>query len=314
MKEARTGDTICDMQHPILLEPIRFAEAVVSRSIEPQSSADKQKLIDTLNLLIREDPTSRLACRCRYRANIDQRHGCAAPGNQAAPAWNAISTSRCAVSKPRVNYKETLRDPVRIVGECVKQAGTAGLFGKVTVEFEPYKGDGPISVVNKLKPETLTPLYVAAAEQGIRGALQSGELGYPVMNVRATIIDGEMDLQFSNETAFQAAGADAVHKALRDNMVLLEPVMHLEVTVPEEHLGPITADLNSRRAEIKQLLMRGKLRVIEALVPLRLMFDYADKARSLSQGRASYTMEPCSYAPAPDEVLRRLLGSGDDSW
>jgi elongation factor G len=120
-----------------------------------------------------------------------------------------------------------------------------------------------------------------------------------------------MDLQLSNEVAFQMAGQDAVNRALRNNIVLLEPVMHLEVTVPEEYLGPVTADLNARRAEISQLLARGKLRAIEALVPLARMFDYSDKVRSLTQGRAGWTMEPHAYTPAPDEVLRRLLGSGD---
>jgi elongation factor G len=211
------------------------------------------------------------------------------------------------VGQPNVSYRETLRNPIRVEGECLKHAGTAGLFAKLTVEFEHHKGDQPITVVSRVAPETLTPLLVASAEQGLRGALQSGELGYPVMDVRATIVGGQMDPQLSNETGFQAAGADAVHKALRDNILLLEPVMHLEVTVPEEYLGPVTADLNARRAEIREVLMRGKLRVIEALVPLRRMFDYADKVRSLSQGRASSTMEPHSYAPAPDEVLQQML-------
>ena len=186
----------------------------------------------------------------------------------------------------------------------MRQTGTAGLFAKVTVEFEPFKGEQPITVVNRLAPDKLTPLFIASAEQGIRGALQSGELGFPVMNVKATLVDAQMDQQFSNEMAFQSAGADAVHKALRDNIVLLEPIMRLEVTVPEEYLGAVQSDLMVRRAEIDQMLMRGNLRVIEARVPLRLMFDYADRVRSLSQGRASSTMEPHAYAPAPDEVLR----------
>jgi elongation factor G len=121
-----------------------------------------------------------------------------------------------------------------------------------------------------------------------------------------------MDLELSSEAAFQAAGADAVHQALRDNIVLLEPVMRLEVTIPEEYLGAVTGDLNARRAEITEVLTRGKLRVVEALVPLRRMFDYADKVRSLSQGRASYTMEPHAYRPAPDEVLRGLLHPEDE--
>src|SRR5262249_10465302 len=148
--------------------------------------------------------------------------------------------------------------------ECVKQAGTAGLFAKVNVEFEPSKGAQSIVVESRLKPDILLPAYVAAAEKGIRGAAFSGELGFPVINVRAVIVGGKMDVQFSNDVAFEAAGADAVNRALKGNMVLLEPVMHLEVTVPEEFLGAVAADLNARRAVISQLLTRGKLRVIEA--------------------------------------------------
>jgi elongation factor G len=311
LRESITGDTLCETQHPILLEQIQFAEAVVSRSIEPQSSADKQKLLDVLNLLKREDPT--------FAWRVDPETGQTLMNGMGVLHLDVKQHRierdfrlRVRVGKPYVSFRETLRQPKRQVGECVRQAGTAGLFAKVTVEFEPYKGEQPVTVVSRLKPDRLLPAYVAAAEQGIRGALQSGQLGYPVINVKATLVDGEMDLQLSNEIAFQAAGADAANEALRDNILLLEPVMHLEVTVPEEYLGPISADLNARRAEITQMLTRGKLRVIEALVPLRSMFDYSDKVRSLSQGRASWTMEPKSYAPAPEEVLRGLLHSGED--
>jgi elongation factor G len=311
LRDSITGDTLCETQHPILLEPIHFAEAVVSQSIEPQSSADKDKLVDTLNALKREDPT--------FEWRVD-----AETGQTLMSGMGILHLEikrhrmerdfglRVRVGKPRVSYRESLRQPIRIEGECVRQAGGAGLFAKVTVEFEPFKGDVPITVINRLDPEALPPLLVAAAEHGLRGALQSGELGYPVMNVKATLVDAEMDEQFSNETAFQAAGADAVHKALRNNFVLLEPVMHLEVTVPEEFLGPVTADLNARRAEIQEVLTRGKLRVVEALVPLAKMFDYADKVRSLSQGRASSTMEPHSYRQAPDDFLRGLLNPEDN--
>ena len=131
------------------------------------------------------------------------------------------------------------------------------------------------------------------------------------MNVRAVIVGGEVDEQFSNETAFQAAGADAVRKAMRDNSVLLEPVLRVEVTTPEEFLGPVTADLNARRAEIKDLLSRGKTRIVEALVPAAKMFDYADEVRSISQGRASPSMEPHDYRPAPPEVLDAMLHPED---
>jgi elongation factor G len=216
------------------------------------------------------------------------------------------------VSKPRVSYRETLARPVEVEGECVRQAGTSGLFAKVNVAFEPWQGDHPVAVVSRVPDEVLPPPFVAAAQRGIQGALHSGELGFPVINVKATITGGKLDPEFSNEIAFEAAGADAVNRALRDNMVLLEPVMHLEVTVPEEFLGAVNADLNARRAEITDVLIRGKLRVIEALVPLAKMFDYADKVRSLTQGRAGYTMEPRSYAPAPDDVLRGFLGHDFD--
>jgi elongation factor G len=204
-----------------------------------------------------------------------------------------------------------LRRNIQVEGECIKQAGASGLFAKLTVAFEAKKSVPTIEVASTVAPEVLPPLLASAAEQGIRGALQSGELGYPVINVQATIVGGQIEQDLSNEVAFQAAGADAVHKALRDNFILLEPVMHTEVTVPEEYLGPVTADMNARRAEITQIHIRGKLRVIEALVPLAKMFDYSDKVRSLSQGRASWTMEPKAYAPVPDEVLRELLGPSD---
>jgi elongation factor G len=307
LRESITGDTLCDAQHPILLEPIHFAEAVVSQSIEPQSSADKDKLTATLDALKREDPT--------FNWRVDAETGQTLM-NGMGLLHLEIKQHRMErdfglkvrVGKPRVSYREALRRPVEVVGECIKQAGTAGLFAKVTVAFAPCKGDPPIQVVSRVAPEVLPPLFVAAAERGIRGALQSGNLGYPVINVQATILGGQLDEQLSNEVAFEAAGADAVNQALRDNADLLEPVMRLEVTVPEEYLGPISGDLNARRADIVQLLTRGKLRVVEAHVPLRLMFDYSDKVRSLSQGRASWTMEPHSYAPVPDEVLRRLLG------
>src|SRR5262249_32848337 len=157
-------------------------------------------------------------------------------------------------------------------GECVRHAGASGLFAKLTVQFEPHKREQQVVIDNRIPPEALPPELLAAAEGGIRGALSSGELGYPVINVKATMLAAQVQEGLSNDIAFTAAGTDAVHKALRDNMVLLEPVMRVEVTVPEEYLGPITADLNARRAEITQVLARGKLRVIEALVPLRLMF------------------------------------------
>jgi elongation factor G len=281
-KDSITGDTLCDPQHPIILEQIQFAEAVVSMSIEPESSADKDKLVDALDRLKREDPTF------TWRVDPDT-------GQQLMSGMGVLHLEvkrhrlerdfrlKVRVSKPRVSYRETLRRAITVEGECVRQAGTAGLFAKLTVAFESLPSGKGIVVVNAL------------AE------------GYPVIDMKATLRAAQMDEQLSNDIAFTAAAADAVRRAMRDNFVLLEPVMHCEVTIPEEYLGPVTADLNARRAEIREVLTRGRLRIIEALVPLRLMFDYSDKVRSLTQGRASWTMEPSAYAPVPEDILRQML-------
>src|SRR5438445_4978146 len=306
LRDSITGDTLCDAQQPILLETIRFADTVISRSIEPESSADKQKLIDTLNSLKKEDPT--------FSWKVDPETGQTLM-NGMGMLHLEIKQNRMErdfrlkvrVGQPLVSYRETLRALVTVSGEF-RQPGAAGAYGKVTVNLEPFKGEQPVTVGSRIKPGRLTPELLTAAENGIRNALQSGDLGFPVINVRATIIDGVMDLQLSNEMAFEAAGADAVNQALKNNAELLEPIMHLEVMVPEEHLGAVTADLNARRAEITELHNRGKWHVIEALIPLAKTFDYSEKVRSLSQGRASWTMEPHSYRPAPPEVLRGFLG------
>ena len=320
-KDSITGDTLCDPQAPIVLEQIQFAEAVVSMSIEPESSADKDKLTESLDRLKREDPTF------SWRIDADT-------GQMLMSGMGVLHLEvkkhrlerdfrlKVRVSKPRVSYRETLKKAVKIQGECVKQAGTTGLFAKVSVDFEPIPiehpslsgkgvgGEGAVVVINQIPPGTLPPEFMYAAEQGIRFALQSGELGYPVIGIKATMRAGQMHEVDSNDVAFQAAGADAVNRALKNNMTLLEPVMHTEVMIPEEYLGPVTADMNARRAEIREVITRGKLRVINALVPLAKMFDYSDKVRSLTQGRASWTMEPSAYAPA-DAETRRQMESGE---
>jgi elongation factor G len=309
-RDSITGDTLCDQQHPIILEQISFAEAVVSRSIEPESSADKDKLVEVLNRLKREDPT--------FTWRVDPDTGQTLMNGMGLlhlevkqHKMERDDRLKVRVGKPNVSYRETLRRGLRVQGECVKTTGTTGLFAKLTVDFQPHKGEQAIMVDNRIPAETLPPELLLAAEQGIRGALSSGELGYPVINVKATMLAAEMQQELSNEIAFTAAATDAVHKALRDNMVLLEPVMRVEVTVPEDYMGPITGDLNARRAEITNVTTRGKLTIIEGQVPLRLMFDYSDKVRSLSQGRAGWTMEPRAYAPVPDEVLRAMLHPED---
>jgi elongation factor G len=310
-KVSITGDTLCDPQHPILLESIQFAETVVSMAIEPESSADKERLEQVLTILAREDPT--------FRWSVDRETGQTLM-NGMGVLHLEIKLHRIRedfrlkvrVGKPRVSYRETIARPVRVWGECIRQTAAQSLFARLEVQFEHEHGREPVTFVNLVPPEILPPAWVSAIEQAIRGALQSGETGYPVIDVKVTLLSAQTHPTDSNELAFQVAAADAVSKALKNNVVLLEPVMRLEVTVPEQYLGPVTADLNARRAEIQQIHVRGNLRVIEAYVPLARMFDYADAVRSLTQGRASYTLEPYRYAPAPPEVLRQLLGLEGD--
>jgi elongation factor G len=322
-KESITGDTLCDHQEPILLEAIQFAETVVSMSVEPESTADKAKLEQTLTTLSREDPT--------FRWHVDPETGQTLISGMGVLHLE-IKTHRLRedfrlkvrVGKPRVSYRETLKKSVRLWGECIRQTGQTALFAKVELKFEHYRGEQPITFVNALSSPplnkggpggvALAPHLLAAIEQGVRAALTSGEVGYPVIDVRVTLVDAQMHATDSSDIAFHAAAADACQQAIRDNIILLEPVMHLEVTVPEAYLGPVTADLGARRAEITEMHQRGNLRTIEALVPLAKMFDYADAVRSLSQGRASYTLEPHRYAPAPEEVLRQLLGGEEAGW
>ena len=307
LKDSVTGDTLCETQHPILLEPITFAEAVVSQRIEPESSGDKDKLLNTLAKLQREDPT--------FIVKLDKDTG--------QLLMNGMGTLhlevkrhrmerdfklKIRVGKPQVSYRETLKRGITVVGECDRMIGGKNVFARVTAEFAVRKADQPVTVMNKLKPNALPAPFPDVIVRGLKSALQSGGLGYPVLDVHATLIDATFDPERSTEPAYEAAAADAVAKAFsRENMQLLEPWMKLCVTVPDESMGNVFAYLLARRGEIDRQASNGRLTEIEARVPLVKMFDYADDLRSLTQGRAGSTMEPHAYAPAPDDVLRSFL-------
>ena len=208
------------------------------------------------------------------------------------------------VGKPLVSYRETLKNPMTIEGECDRQFGATSLFARVKVEFSNRKSEHPVTVTSKIKPGDANPLFVAAAERGLKSALQSGELGFPILDVQAVIVNMTSDPERSTEVAFEAAANDAVQKAIKNNIVLLEPIMKLVVVVPDEFLGNVISDLSNRRASIERSESNGRYSEVEAHVPLAKMFDYADKIRSLTQGRSSSTLEPLGYAPAPDDLLK----------
>lgn len=309
LRESVTGDTLCDPHHPILLEPIHFADAVVSQSIEPESSADKDKLSHALGLLQREDPT--------FRVRLDKDTGQTLMSGMGMlhlevkrHRMERDFRLKVRVGKPRVSYRETVRGESHASGEFDKVIGGVPVRARVSLSLRPDKGEKQLPIDFAIDRSTFAPTVIAALEQGIRGALESGLLGYPVINVRATVesfSDSPEATSTLNEMAVQSAASEAATTALRDNMALLEPIMHIEVAVPEEAFGPVTADLNARRAEIQSSTPRGKWWIVVAHAPLAKLFDYADKLRSLSQGRASSTMEPHSYAPAPDDVMHAIL-------
>jgi elongation factor G len=307
LKETKTGDTLCDAHHPIILEAITFAEAVVSQSIEPESGADRDKLGTALEVLQLEDPT--------FRVKLDKDTGQTLMSGMGTLHLEVKKHRldrdfrvKVRVGKPRVSYREMLRSPRTVEAE-VTTVGQREVFAWLKVEFTNHKSLTPVTVANFVSPEQLPALYAHAAETGLKDALQTGEFGYPMMNVQAKILEARFDPQLSSEDAFVRAAVEAYRDATRGNVQLLEPIMRVRVTTPNEFLGNVIGDLSARGGQIDETKMTaGDLAEVEARVPLRELFDYADRVRSLSQGRAASSMEPFSYEPAPDEVVREMFG------
>ncbi|GIX04437.1 MAG: elongation factor G [Planctomycetaceae bacterium] len=308
-REVVTGDTLCDPQHPILLESIKFPETVISMAVEPETSADRKKLEDTLKLLAKQDPT--------FTARVHEETGQTIISGMGELHLEIIRNRmerdfglKIRVHKPRVTYRETIEQAVEQTGVLERQAGGTALFAAVTIRLEPCEAEAAPVIRSGLKPGTIPPEWEKVILQTLQDESRGGgRLGYPLMHVVITLIDVQQRQGETNELALQAAAASAMREALHHaGTMLLEPIMKLEVVTPEDFLGNITADLNARRAVIMNTEMRGHLVVLQAEAPLSEMFGYSTQIRSLSQGRASYAMEPLRYAPAPPEVLREMLG------
>ncbi len=313
LKDSVTGDTLCDAAHPILLEKIEFPETVISMSIEPVSSADKGKLADTLAALAREDPT--------FAYKVNEETGQTLISGMGELHMEILKNRmtrdyklKVHVGRPRVSYRETVRKPVKkIQGTCVRQTGGTGLYAKVTIDLEHEtqpKGAPTLHFVTRLKGGVVPSEFIPSIEAGLREEAKSGgRTSYPLVDLKVTLTDGETHDVDSNDLAFRFAASDALRKAVAEaGSVLLEPIMKVEVVTPDDYLGDVMADLLSRRVQIDKMSERGKLKVIDARAPLEKMFGYSTAVRSLSQGRASYTMEPLEYAAAPDELLESLAG------
>jgi elongation factor G len=325
--DATTGDTLCDPDHPIMLERPTFPEPVISMSIEPKTGADKQKLGDALTNLRRQDPT--------FRTNYDEATGQTIIAGMGELHLEILRNRlvrdykvEVIVGKPKVAYKETItKKAVNIRGKHVKQSGGRGQFGDCTINIEPFDGTGPdgkmldaetlkkigwednIAFENKIVGGSIPKEFIPSVEYGVRMAAKTGVLAhYPLINAKIQLVDGSYHQVDSSQIAFELAGQIAFKEGCaKAGVTLLEPIMKVVVTTPEDFVGNVTGDLNRRRGLIVNSEQRGNTRVVEAEVPLSEMFGYTTELRSMSTGRASSVMEPLKYAEVPANVRKEIL-------
>ena len=313
LRSVTTGDTICNEKHPILLESMDFPEPVIALAIEPKTKADQEKLGQGLGKLQAEDPT--------FRVRTDQETGQVVISGMGELHLEIIVdrlkrefSVEASVGRPQVAYKETITKPASGEGRYVRQTGGRGQYGHAKIRVEPCGPGEGFEFVNDIVGGSIPREYIKPIEEGIRETLTAGVLAsYPVADVRVILYDGSFHEVDSNEMAFKIAGSMAFKDAARSaGPVLLEPVMRVEVVVPEEYMGDIMGDLNSRRGRITAMEARGGTQIVRARVPLSEMFGYATDLRSRTQGRATFTMHFDRYEQAPqqvsDEVVARVTG------
>jgi len=306
LKKTSTGDTLCASSAPVLLESITFPEPVMSVSLEPASKEDQDRMGATLSKMTEEDPT--------FRWRFDEETGQTIISGMGELHLEVIVDRMllehrvdATVGRPEVSYREAIGKPAAAEGRFVRQSGGRGQFGVVEIEIEPLEGE-VYEFENRLVGGSVPREYVPAVRQGIQEALDSGPLaGYPVLGVKVALVDGDYHPVDSSELAFKAAGSIALREAIRKaSPYLLEPVMKIEVRVPDEHLGSVIGDLNGRRGQVQGTEAFGKLQVITARIPLGETFGYSTDIRSLTQGRATHSMEFDSYQQAPKSIVGEL--------
>jgi elongation factor G len=313
LKSTLTGDTLCDDKKPVILESMEFPEPVISVAIEPKTKADQEKLSQSLSKLTQEDPSFRVTTNEETGQTIISGMG---------ELHLEIIVDRllrefkvgASVGKPQVAYKETIRTASKAEGKFVRQSGGRGQYGHVYIELEPLAPGKGFEFVSKVVGGSVPREYFSAVEKGIKEATDGGILaGYPVVDIRATLYDGSYHEVDSSEMAFKIAGSMGFKEAAKKaKPVILEPVMNVEVVTPEDYMGDVIGDLNSRRGKIQQMEKRGKSQVIKAQVPLSEMFGYATDLRSKTQGRATYTMQFAHYDEVPkgisDGIIAKIKG------
>jgi elongation factor G len=308
LKSSFTGDTLCDPSKPIVLESIVFPEPVISVAIEPKTRADQDKMGAALSRLAEEDPT--------FRVRTNEETGQTLIDGMGELHLEVIVDRmmrefrvEANVGRPQVAYKETITVPVRAEGRHVRQTGGAGQYGHCVVEFEPQERGKGYEFIDKIVGGSIPKEYIGAVDAGIREAMTGGgQAGYPVVDLKATLVDGSYHEVDSKEVAYKIAGSLALKEALRrGKLVILEPIMQVEVITPEEFMGDVIGDLNSRRGQIQGMEMRAGAQVVRAFVPLAQMFGYATDLRSATQGRAVYSMQFDHYAPLPGSMADEML-------
>jgi elongation factor G len=313
LRDTTTGDTLCDPAHPIVLESIEFPEPVIQIAIEPKTKADQDRLGEALSKLAREDPS--------FRVSVNRETGQTLIAGMGELHLEIIVDRLLRefkvdanVGKPQVAYRETIRRAAEAEGRFVRQSGGHGQFGVVDLQIEPLEKGGGFEFVDATKGGAIPRNFIPSVEDGVKEAMETGVLaGYPMVDVRATLLDGKYHEVDSSELAFKIAGSLAFREAAeKADAVLLEPVMEVEVVTPQEFMGDVIGDLNARRGKILDMENRAGAQVIEARVPLATMFGYATRLRSMTQGRATYTMQFGAYESVPQQIYSELMERGGE--
>ena len=310
LKEVSTGDTLCDPAHPVILESMEFPEPVIDIAIEPKDKANSEKMGIALAKLAEEDPT--------FKTYTNHETGQTVIAGMGELHLDIIVDRlkrefkvESTVGKPQVSYKETIRNKVKVEGKFIRQSGGRGQYGHVWLEMEPLEPGTGIQFESKIVGGVVPKEYIKPIEEGIREAAESGILaGYPVIDFKATLVDGSYHEVDSSEMAFKIAASMAFKEGCKQaKSVILEPIMKVEITVPEEYMGDVIGDVNSRRGRMEGMEAQSGNQVIRSFIPLSEMFGYATDLRSKTQGRGTYSMEPSHYEEVPKSILETIVSS-----
>ncbi|MFZ2970484.1 MAG: elongation factor G [Minisyncoccia bacterium] len=309
LKDTTTGNTLCDEKDPILLEEITFPEPVISIAIEPKTKGDQERMGFGLKKLADEDPT--------FRVKTDEETGQTIISGMGELHLDIIVDRlmremkvEANVGKPRVAYRETIKDRAEAEGKYIRQSGGRGQYGHVWITIEPLERGKGFEFVNEIKGASIPQEYIKPVNKGIEEAMQRGVLaGYPAVDVKVTLTDGSYHEVDSSEAAFKIAGSLAFQEGFKKaKPIILEPIMKVEVTTPENFMGDVVGDLSSKRGQIENMSDRAQIKVIDASVPLATMFGYATQLRSMTQGRGNYTMEFNHYQEVPKNIADEIMG------